>query len=159
MYNNKSNVGRLNSNGLQLLRTLVIGELDAVNTYKKHLQQSDNQELNNIIEEILKDEEKHIDILNNIIKKYDPKQSEYFDQANTDLPIISDYGNYYVSNDYNIATTLINEIKAELQAVNNYEYNTNLFSIPEIKMALTELMNDEKQHVAELSKVLNDINN
>ncbi len=156
MYTNKP-AGKLNKDGLSILRNLIVGELNAVDTYKMHLLQSDNQTLNDIIEEILSDEERHIKMLEEIIKKYDPKQEEYFEDAKEELPKINNYGNNYVSKDYNIVHSLINEIKSELEAINHYESSTMLFSIPEIKMTLTELMNDEKQHMAELSKILDDV--
>ncbi len=156
MYKNQP-TGKLNPEGLSILRNLVVGELTAVDTYKTHLLQSDNQPLNNIIEEILADEERHIQMLEHIIRKYDPKQEEYFIIAEEELPKINNFGNKYASKDYNIINSLINEIKGELEAINHYEKSTMLFNIPEIKKTLTELMNDEKQHMAELTKMLNDV--
>ncbi len=142
---------------LSLVRDMAIDEIGAIEMYKLHLLQSDNDKLNEIITEILADEEKHLRTLLDIVRKYDKKQGELYLEVNSTAPKIEDYGNLYASSNYNVEQSLLNEVKGELQAINNYEKIARMIRIPEIHHKIIAIINDEKEHVEQLSKMLKDI--
>ncbi len=157
MRHNQPPQQTMSEDQLSLIRDMTIDEIGAIEMYKTHLLQSDNDKLNKIITEILADEQKHFNTLLDILRKYDKKQGELFIEVNSDLPRVEDHGNLYASSNYNVEQTLLNEIKGELQAVNDYEKIARQIPIMEVRNKILMIINDEKQHIEELTKMLKDI--
>ncbi len=49
---------------------------------------------------------------------------------------------------------LRDDLVGELQATNQYQSHINAINDEEIKEVLTHIMNDEKEHIAELTKLI-----
>lgn len=159
LYQNNKNKPYVNQYTLSLIREASVAELEAIMSYKNHLLQSDNKELNAKIREILNDEQDHIDILFDILSEYDSTQDEFFKKVTDTMTKINDYGNNYVSDNYNVENTLIKEIQAELNAISSYESKAKQISNIDIRQKLLLIADDEKEHLAELDKILKDIEN
>lgn len=159
LYQNNKNKPYVNQYTLSLIREASVTELEAIMSYKNHLLQSDNKELNAKIREILNDEQDHIDILFDILSEYDSTQDEFFKKVTDTMTKINDYGNNYVSDNYNVENTLIKEIQAELNAISSYESKAKQISNIDIRQKLLLIADDEKEHLAELDKILKDIEN
>ncbi len=147
----------LSQDQLSLIRDMAIDEIGAIEMYKNHLLQSDNDKLNKIITEILADEQKHFNTLLDILRKYDKQQAEIYMEVNSSLPKVEDHGNLYASSDYNVEQTLLNEIRGELQAINDYEKIARQIPIAEVREQIMKIITDEKEHYEELTKLLKDI--
>ncbi len=155
MRNYSSNNQTLNSHQLTLIRDMAIDEIGAIKMYHKHLEQSNNLVLNEQIKEILSDEHKHLNTFWEILHKYDKTQCEMYMKVQADTAPVSCMGKEYVADDYNVEETLFNEVQAELQAVSDYERNLKQLPIKEVKMQLMAIIDDEKEHAEQLTKILN----
>ena len=56
--------------------------------------------------------------------------------------------------DNKILNNLRQDLVGELEAINQYQEHIDEIDDEEIKKVLTHIMNDEKEHVAELTKVI-----
>ena len=59
--------------------------------------------------------------------------------------------------DNKILNNLRQDLVGELEAINQYQEHIDEIDDEEIKKVLTHIMNDEKEHVAELTKVIRKI--
>lgn len=56
--------------------------------------------------------------------------------------------------DNKILNNLRQDLVGELEAINQYQEHVDEITDEEVKKVLTHIMNDEKEHVAELTKVI-----
>ncbi|MGB2762309.1 MAG: demethoxyubiquinone hydroxylase family protein [Minisyncoccales bacterium] len=63
---------------LNNLREDLVGELQAINQYQKHIEETDNEEVKKILEHIRDDEKEHFAELTKLIRKLDEIQEEKF---------------------------------------------------------------------------------
>ena len=63
---------------LNNLRQDLVGELEAINQYQEHIDESDDEEIKKILTHIMNDEKEHVAELTKIIRKIDETQEEKF---------------------------------------------------------------------------------
>jgi len=63
---------------LKNLREDLIGELEAINQYQKHIDEIDNEEVKKVLGHIRDDEKEHFAELTKLIRKLDQTQEEKF---------------------------------------------------------------------------------
>ncbi len=68
----------MNNKHLKNLREDLIGELQAINQYQEHINETDNEEIKKILGHIRDDEKEHVAELTKIIRKLDETQEEKF---------------------------------------------------------------------------------
>ena len=68
----------MNNKILKNLREDLVGELEAINQYQKHIDEVDNEEVKKILNHIRNDEKEHFAELTKIIRKLDEIQEEKF---------------------------------------------------------------------------------
>jgi len=70
----------MNNKDLRNLREDLVGELQAVNQYQKHIEETESEEIKRVLTHIRDDEKEHIAELMKIIKKLDETQREKFEK-------------------------------------------------------------------------------
>ncbi|MCD6283987.1 hypothetical protein J7J12_01890 [bacterium] len=70
----------MNNKDLKNLREDLVGELQAVNQYQKHIEETESEEIKRVLAHIRDDEKEHIAELMKIIKKLDETQREKFEK-------------------------------------------------------------------------------
>ena len=68
----------LSKKDLKNLREDLIGELEAINQYQNHLEETNNKEVKKILFHIIEEEKEHVAELINLLKKLDQSQKEKF---------------------------------------------------------------------------------
>jgi len=68
----------MDNKDLKNLRKDLIGELNAINQYQEHIDETDNKEVKIILEHIRDDEKEHYAELTKLIRKLDETQEEKF---------------------------------------------------------------------------------
>lgn len=68
----------MNSKDLENLREDLIGELDAINQYQEHIDETDNEEMKKVLSHIRDDEKEHFAELTKFIREIDETQEEKF---------------------------------------------------------------------------------
>ena len=63
---------------LKNLREDLVGELQAINQYQEHIDESDNEEVKKVLGHIRDDEKEHVAELTKIIRRLDEIQEEKF---------------------------------------------------------------------------------
>jgi len=63
---------------LEILREDLIGELQAINQYREHILDLENEEAVNTLEHIIEEEKEHVAELLRLIRNLDPAQAEKF---------------------------------------------------------------------------------
>jgi len=60
----------------ELIRTSLASELDAISLYEQVLAQTDDQEMIKVFEHVLGEEKDHLELFNNLLKKFDKDQAD-----------------------------------------------------------------------------------
>ena len=68
----------MNNNDLKNLREDLIGELQAINQYQQHIDETDNEEIKKVLGHIRDDEKEHFTELTKLIQELDATQKEKF---------------------------------------------------------------------------------
>ena len=68
----------MNHQDINNLRQDLIGELEAINQYREHLDATDNEEVKHVLSHIILDEKEHVAELTKIIRQIDSEQDEKF---------------------------------------------------------------------------------
>ena len=68
----------MDSKILKNLREDLVGELEAINQYQNHIDETDDEEIRKILDHIRDDEKEHVAELTKIIRKLDSIQEEKF---------------------------------------------------------------------------------
>ncbi len=70
----------MNNKDLKNLREDLIGELEAINQYQKHIDETDNEEIKKVLSHIADDEKEHFAELTKLIRELDKTQKEKFEK-------------------------------------------------------------------------------
>ncbi len=68
----------MNNKDLKNLRQDLVGELEAINQYQEHIDETDNEEIKKVLSHIRDDEKEHVAEVTKIIRKLDTTQEEKF---------------------------------------------------------------------------------
>ena len=68
----------MNNKDLKNLREDLMGELEAINQYQKHIDETDNEKIKKVLSHIRDDEKEHFAELVKLIQELDPAQKEKF---------------------------------------------------------------------------------
>jgi len=68
----------MNNNDLENLREDLTGELQAINQYQKHIDETDNEKIKEVLSHIRDDEKEHFAELTKLIQELDATQKEKF---------------------------------------------------------------------------------
>jgi len=68
----------MNNNDLKNLRKDLVGELEAINQYQKHIDETDNEKIKEVLSHIRDDEKEHFAELTKLIQELDATQKEKF---------------------------------------------------------------------------------
>lgn len=71
---------KMNNKDLKNLREDLIGELEAINQYQKHIDETDNEEIKKVLSHIADDEKEHFAELTKLIRELDKTQKEKFEK-------------------------------------------------------------------------------
>ncbi len=143
-----------------LIRDALIGELNAINSYQNTLEFSNIPRLNKFIVEIMKDEIHHYHLLTEYLNKLDKEQAEMFKEVQK-----KDYKVDFTLNPLeiksptppNILSQLRKNIKGELEAILSYDEIEHTLKDAEGKALIHAITKDEKEHIAELDKLVSNI--
>jgi len=72
----------MDNKDLENLREDLIGELKAINQYQEHIDETNNEEVKEILEHIRDDEKEHYAELTKLVRKLDKTQEEKFQKEN-----------------------------------------------------------------------------
>ncbi len=143
-----------------LIRDALIGELNAINAYQTTLEYSNIPNLNKFILELMKDEIHHYHLLTEYLNKLDKEQAEIFKEVQK-----KDYKVDFTLNPLeikaptqpNILSQLRKNIKGELEAILSYDEIEHTLKDPTGKALIHAITKDEKEHIAELDKLISNI--
>jgi len=68
----------MNNNDLKNLREDLVGELQAINQYQQHIDETDNEKIKKVLSHIRDDEKEHFAELTKVIQELDATQKEKF---------------------------------------------------------------------------------
>jgi len=68
----------MNNKDLKNLREDFVGELEAINQYQEHIDETDNEEIKKVLTHIMDDEKEHVAELTKVLRKLDQVQEEKF---------------------------------------------------------------------------------
>ena len=68
----------MKTNDLNNLRADLIGELEAINQYQEHLDQTEDEKLKELWHHIIADEKEHVAEIVKLLREMDPVQEEKF---------------------------------------------------------------------------------
>jgi len=68
----------MNNNDLENLREDLTGELQAINQYQQHIDETDNEKIKEVLSHIRDDEKEHFAELTKLIQELDPTQRDKF---------------------------------------------------------------------------------
>ena len=68
----------MDSKTLKNLREDLVGELQAINQYQEHIEETNSEEVKKLLEHIRDDEKEHFAELTKIVRKLDETQEEKF---------------------------------------------------------------------------------
>jgi len=70
----------MNLKDLKNLREDLIGELEAINQYQKHIEETQNQKIKELLTHILNEEKEHVAEIIKLLKDIDEVQREKFEK-------------------------------------------------------------------------------
>ncbi|MCD6085809.1 hypothetical protein J7J41_02345 [bacterium] len=70
----------MNLKDLKNLREDLIGELEAINQYQKHIEETQNQKIKELLTHILNEEKEHVAEIIKLLKDIDEVQKEKFEK-------------------------------------------------------------------------------
>ncbi len=68
----------MDNKDLKILREDLVGELEAINQYQEHIDETDDEEIKKVLGHVRDDEKEHVAELTKIIRKLDKTQEEKF---------------------------------------------------------------------------------
>jgi rubrerythrin len=137
------------------IRESLIAELSAINQYQEHIASSNMREINDVWQGIIKDEKNHYGLFLSLIEKYDPDEyREYLKYKDIAINVtaMQAYEPHYENQI--ILNNIREDIKGELEAVILYEDHISAMSYQDIKDVFAFVINDEKEHIEHLTRVL-----
>lgn len=70
----------MNQRNLENLRKDLIGELEAINQYQAHIEETEDQKIKEVLTHILNDEKEHVAELVKLLQELDQPQKEKFEK-------------------------------------------------------------------------------
>lgn len=142
--------------GIAIYDTILIAEIDAINTYADHIANSNMEDVNKVWRDIIKDEKKHYGMILSLLRKYDPAQYQaYLNHINIKLGPKSPMQEYKPNYDKQIILNNIREdIKGEFEAVILYEQYLSIIPYVDVRDTLHYIINGEKNHTEYLTRLL-----
>jgi len=70
----------MNQRNLENLRKDLIGELEAINQYQEHIEETEDQKIKEVLTHILNDEKEHVAELVKLLQELDQSQKEKFEK-------------------------------------------------------------------------------
>ncbi|HCC08070.1 MAG TPA: rubrerythrin [Clostridiales bacterium] len=138
------------------LREILIAEIVAINGYAEHIANSNMEDVNEILHHIMEEEQEHYDMIIELLRKYDPVQYKMYLEFKKENTGPKSPMQKYVP-DYNkqlILNNIRHDLKGEFEAIILYEEIIAITPNKDIKNTVTEITNDEKEHVEELTRLL-----
>jgi len=68
----------MNNKDLKNMRKDLVGELEAINQYQEHIDETDNEEIKKVLGHIRDDEKEHVAEIVKLLRKLDQVQEEKF---------------------------------------------------------------------------------
>ena len=140
------------------IRALMREELQAINQYQRHIEESDIPELNEIWQYIMENEKGHYGMLLELLRRVDLEQAaQYENIKDTGIIIPSKIQMsppIVKKSKLEILNNIRNDIRLELEAVNEYEAFIIKAPISPILQIITTINQDEKEHIEQLTKAL-----
>ena len=140
------------------LREAMIGELVAINDYQQHLGQCPIDDVRKILEHIMEDEKRHYGMLLELSRKCDPvqfkKAIEISDHISLKCKSLNEHNDKKKISQSSLLIKIREDIKGELEAIIAYEDIIHRIDDKEAIDMITEIVNDEKEHVEELTYIL-----
>lgn len=128
-----------------------VSELSAVCQYSfQDIYLNEYKELSEILKSIAMVEMRHVSILGKLIEALGliPYYVTY--KNNKPIPWNSDYVDFTT----NYRNMLVNDIRIEKEAINDYEKIINMTNDPNVKNIINRIILDEKRHIEIFSKLL-----
>jgi rubrerythrin len=140
------------------IRDLMRLELESINQYQRHIEESDLPELNEIWQYIMENEKGHYGMLLELLRRLDPEQAAQYNNV-TELTItmpvkIQITPPIVKKGRLEILNNVRNDINQELKTINNYEPLSMKVTISPIKQIIDTISQDEKEHLEQLTKVI-----
>lgn len=141
-----------------ILRQGMIAEIVAIDDYAKFLGETENKEVKSIFRHIMEEEKHHYALFLNALRAIDPKQCELSSKIESEMNLTckDKYkdGNHGKESKDKLLINIREAIKGELEAIVLYEdFLCNLID-DSLKSVILHIVNDEKEHVEELTYVL-----
>ena len=140
------------------LREAMIGELVAINDYQKHLSYCPINDVKKILEHIMEDEKRHYGMLLELSRKCDSiqfkKAIEISNHVSLKCKSLNEHNDKKKISESSLLRKIREDIKGELEAIIAYEDIIHQIDDKEAIDMITEIVNDEKEHVEELTYVL-----
>lgn len=152
-YGQPQGVARTAAN---ILREAMIAEIDAINGYRKHIENSNMSEINTAWQSIMDDEKKHYGMFIELLRKYDSVEYGMYQQDKKYRlgprfpmqPFRPEYDRQIILNN------LREDIKGELEAIILYEYQKELIPQRDVRDTLQRVADEEKGHTEHLTALL-----
>ncbi|MGL4761673.1 MAG: ferritin family protein [Sarcina sp.] len=145
------------------LREAMIGELVAINEYQQHLSSSPIVEVKKIFEHIMQDEKRHYGMLLDLARKYDSiqfkKAIEVSEHVSLKCKTLNEHNDKKKFSYSSLLIKIREDIKGELEAVIAYEDIIHKIDDKEAISMITEIVGDEKEHIEELTYILQRLDN
>ncbi|AEB74868.1 ferritin family protein [Clostridium botulinum] len=138
------------------LREDIIAEVVAINQYSEILSKCCIPEVNKVIYEIRKDEERHFGLFLNLVRKYDPEQEQQYIRTMEQLKFKCPHS-YDVTKgptDLLILNYIREAIKGESEAIILYDQDIVEIPCKDARETLKLVSYEEKHHTEELVQIL-----
>ncbi len=140
------------------IRNLMQAELESINQYERHMQQSDIPELNEIWQYIVENEKGHYGMLLELLRRFDPQQAAQYENVrnlNIIMPSkIQTEAAVVKRGNLETLNYIRNDIRLELATANAYEIFLLQVPLSPILQVVNTISQDEKEHIELLTKVL-----
>lgn len=70
----------MDNKSLKFLREDLIGELEAINQYQEHIDETDNEEVKRLLTHIMVEEKEHVAEIVRLLRKLDSEQDKKFQE-------------------------------------------------------------------------------
>jgi len=140
------------------IRELMQAELQSINQYQRHIDESDIPELNEIWQYIMENEKGHYGMLLELLRRLDIEQAAQYEnvkELNIMMPSKIQITPPIVKKSrLEILSNVRNDLSLELGTINKYEALVMKAPVSPILQIISTINQDEKEHVEQLTKVL-----
>jgi len=137
------------------LREALISEIIAINGYTEHIANSNMPGVNEVWNNIIRDEKQHYGQFLTLLRKYDPSEHhEYLTHSKDTFHITPMQVYTPVYNEQIILNNIREDIKGEFEAVILYEQLAIEMPYQDIKDTFHSITTTEKEHAEHLTKLL-----